>query len=299
MEKTKEIGFFKRIKMSLVELENYIQFTAEKNSKAFGFAIKMSLIFALITLISSTIYVYTKYGSLANCIDSIVPEFSYNNHVLEINEEDNNETKKMITDVMKQIEPVYRENLPGGDNTKADFINYIRENEKEILIISCVTLILEATVEMFLLWMLIAALTSLIGLIVLRFCRIKMKYSKLFVLSIYAATLSMILTALYTLLNRYFNIYVDIFEYLSMLISYIYITAVIYMIRSDLVKQQLDLMKIATIQAKVREQIEREDEEEREKERKRKEEDKNKEDNDKKEDEGKIDTDDEPDGSEI
>lgn len=31
MEKTKRIGFFKRLKMSLFELENYIEFMAEKN----------------------------------------------------------------------------------------------------------------------------------------------------------------------------------------------------------------------------------------------------------------------------
>ena len=70
-----------------------------------------------------------------------------------------------------------------------------------------------------------------------------------------------------------------------MIIAYIYITAVIYMIRSDLIKQQLELIKIATVQAKVKEQMDREKEEEKD---------------DKKEEEPvDVDTNDEPDGSEI
>lgn len=297
MENAKKIGFFKRIKMSLLELENYIQFTAEKNAKAFGFAIKMTILFALVIAVSSAIYIHVKYQSITNYVDSIVPDFSYNEHNLTINEEDKkDENKKMVISLMQELEPTYREILPDGSNSKVDLLNFIRQNEKQILIFFYSTLIFETILEMFLLWMFIGLLTSLIGLIVLRFCRIKMKYSKLYVLAIYASTLSMILTVLYTILNNYFNIYINIFEYLSMLIAYIYITAVIYMIRSDLVKQQLELMKIATVQAKVREQLDKEDEEERKKEKDKKEEKPEQKDEKK---EGKIDTNDEPDGSEI
>ena len=48
MEKTKRIGFFKRLKMSLFELENYIEFMAEKTSKAINFVMKAVIAFALI-----------------------------------------------------------------------------------------------------------------------------------------------------------------------------------------------------------------------------------------------------------
>ena len=36
-----------------------------------------------------------------------------------------------------------------------------------------------------------------------------------------------------------------------MLIAYIYITAVIYMIKSDLIKQQLELIKIVTVKKQI------------------------------------------------
>ena len=134
----------------------------------------------------------------------------------------------------------------------------------------------------------------------LRFLKIKMKYSKLYALSIYASTLSVILTIIYNMLNNLAGIYIDIFDYLTMLISYIYITAVIYMIRSDLVKQQIELIKIATVQAQVKEQLEREQKEKQE-EKKQEDNEEKKDNKNKKDDESEKDDvcDDEPDGSEI
>ncbi len=295
MEQTKKISFFKRLKMSLFELENYIEFTAEKVSKAFGFMMQMVIIFGIIIASSTAIYIYLRYQSPSNYVQKVVPEFSYNDHNLVIDEEEKkDENKKLIARTMEEFEPVYREFLPGGNNTKSDLVNFVKSNEKELMIFACLTLLLETILEMFAFWIMIAFLTSLIGMIVLRFSRIKMKYSRLYAISVYASTLSMILTIIYTILNNYFNIYIDIFEYLSMLIAYIYITAVIYMIKSDLIKQQLELIKIATVQAKVKEQLDREREEEKEKEKEKKDKEEKKEETD-----GNIVNDNEPDGSEI
>lgn len=297
MEETKKISFFKRLKMSLFELENYIDFTVEKASKAIWFAIKMVIIFGLLIAISSVLYIYLKYQSPSNYVQKIVPEFSYNNHELVIDENDKkDENKKFVANMMQQFEPTYREFLPDGENSKSDMLNFVRDNEQELVIFVFLTLFLETILEMFVFWLMVAFLTSLIGVIVLRFSRIKMKYSKLYAISIYASTLSMILTIIYTVLNNYFNVYIDIFEYLSMLIAYIYITAVIYMIKSDLIKQQIELIKIATVQAKVKEQMERE----KEKEKKDNKEDEKKEDEEKEDElKGDIVNNNEPDGSEI
>ena len=129
-----------------------------------------------------------------------------------------------------------------------------------------------------------------------------MKYSKLFTLSIYASTLSVILTVIYTMLNAFAGVYIDMFDYLSILIAYIYITAVIYMIRSDLIKQQIELIRIATIQAEEKERLEREKEKEREQEREDEPDDvgrDSKEEEEKKKESNDDIGDDEPDGSEI
>ena len=92
------------------------------------------------------------------------------------------------------------------------------------------------------------------------------------------------------------------FDYLSILIAYIYITAVIYMIRSDLIKQQIELIRIATIQAEEKERLEREKEKEREQEREDEPDDvgrDSKEEEEKKKESNDDIGDDEPDGSEI
>ena len=151
-------------------------------------------------------------------------------------------------------------------------------------------------------WLMVAVLTSFIGWIDLVFLKIKMKYSKLFTLSIYASTLSVILTVIYTMLNAFAGVYIDMFDYLSILIAYIYITAVIYMIRSDLIKQQIELIRIATIQAEEKERLEREKEKEREQEREDEPDDAgrdSKEEEEKKKESNDDIGDDEPDGSEI
>lgn len=299
MGKTKRISFFKRLKMSLFELENYIEFTAEKTSKAVSFVMKMVIAFALIMVVSNVLYVYWKYESPANYINSIVPEFSYQNHKLSISDDEKkDENKKAVASLMEQVEPAYRPIIPDGDYTKIDIVNFVRDNDKQLVMFFSLTVFIETIFEMSIFWFMIALLTSLVGSIVLRFSRIRMKFSKLYAISIYASTLSMILTVLYNILTNHFNVHIDSFEFLSMLIAYIYITAVIYMIRSDLLKQQLELIKIATVQAKVKEQLDREKDENKEQEDKKDNEDKEK-DGDKEEKPVDVDSNDEPDGSEI
>lgn len=295
MKKTERVSFFKRLKMSLFELENYIDFTAEKTSKAISFVMKMAIIFALIMVVSNVLYVYGKYESPDNYINSIVPEFSYQNHKLSIpDDEKKDENKKMVASFIEQVEPAYRQIIPDGNYTKIDIVNFVKDNEKQLVVFFSLTIFIETIFEMSIFWFMIALLTSLVGSIVLRFSRIRMKFSKLYAISIYASTLSMILTVFYNILTNYFNVHIDSFEFLSMLIAYIYITAVIYMIRSDLIKQQLELIKIATVQAKVKEQMDREKEENEKEDKKDKEKD-----DDKEEKPVDVDTDNEPDGSEI
>ncbi len=75
----------------------------------------------------------------------------------------------------------------------------------------------------------LAIMTSVIGWLVLSFSRLKMRYSKLFALSIYASTLTTVISVIYILLNSFFGIYIEVFDYLSMLISlYIYYSCYIY-----------------------------------------------------------------------
>lgn len=305
MEKTKKIGFFKRFKMAIFELENYIDFLNEKLSKSLIFSLKLVILLSFIMAISNAIYVYAKYNSPDNYLSEVIPEFTYENSELKIDENEiKSDEKKQIAQVMKQVVPSVTNILGNGTYTKADLIHYVQENQKTIVGFGVTAIFIENILDMYIMWLMVAILTSFIGWIALVFLRIKMKYSKLFTLSIYASTLSVILTVIYTMLNAFAGVYIDMFDYLSILIAYIYITAVIYMIRSDLIKQQIELIRIATIQAEEKERLEREKEREKEREQEREDEpddvgrDSKEEEEKKKESNDDI-GDDEPDGSEI
>ena len=259
MEKTKKIGFFKRFKMAIFELENYIDFLNEKLSKSLVFSLKLVVLLSLIMAISNVIFVYAKYHSPDNYLNEVIPEFTYENSELKIDEnETKSDEKKQIAQVMKQVVPSVTNILGNGTYTKADLIHYVQENQKTIVGFGVTAIFIENILDMYIMWLMVAILTSFIGWIALIFLRIKMKYSKLFTLSIYASTLSIILTVIYTMLNAFCGVYIEMFDYLSILIAYIYITAVIYMIRSDLIKQQIELIRIANVQAEEKERLEKE-----------------------------------------
>lgn len=304
MEKAKKINFFKRLKMAIFQLENYIEFINERLYKAIGFCIKMTIVCSIIIVISNAIFIYKKYGSPTKYVDNMVPNFSYEENDLKIDEKDakSSENKEMVATVMKKIKPSLVTVLGDSSYNKALLIKDIEANERQVIIIAGVAIFLESLIEIFSFWIILAIMTSVIGWLVLSFSRLKMRYSKLFALSIYASTLTTVISVIYILLNSFFEIYIEVFDYLSMLIAYIYITAVIYMIKSDLIKQQMELIRIATVQAKVKEQLKEEDNKDtEEKEKKDNKDNKDNKDGDKKEEKKKDNEvlNDEPDGSEI
>ena len=298
MEKTKKIGFFKRFKMAIFELENYIDFLNEKLSKSLIFSLKLVILLSFIMAVSNVIFVYAKYNSPDNYLNEVIPEFIYEKSELKIDEnETKSDEKKQMAQIMKQVVPSITNILGDGTYTKADLIHYVQDNQKTIVGFGVTAIFIENILDLYIMWLMVAVLTSFIGWIDLVFLKIKMKYSKLFTLSIYASTLSVILTVIYTMLNAFAGVYIDMFDYLSILI-----TAVIYMIRSDLIKQQIELIRIATIQAEEKERLEREKEKEREQEREDEPDDvgrDSKEEEEKKKESNDDIGDDEPDGSEI
>lgn len=305
MEKTKKIGFFKRFKMAIFELENYIDFLNEKLTKSLIFSLKLVILLSFTMAVSNVIFVYAKYNSPDNYLNEVIPEFIYEKSELKIDEnETKSDEKKQMAQIMKQVVPSITNILGDGTYTKADLIHYVQDNQKSIVGFGVTAIFIENILDLYIMWLMVAVLTSFIGWIDLVFLRIKMKYSKLFTLSIYASMLSVILTVVYTTLNAFGGVYIDMFDYLSILIAYIYITAVIYMIRSDLIKQQIELIRIATVQAEEKERLEREKEKEREQEREREDESDDagkdsKDDEEKKKESNDDIGDDEPDGSEI
>ena len=118
---------------------------------------------------------------------------------------------------------------------------------------------------------------SILGYIVSIISRLRLKYSAIYNISAYSITLSIILNMVYFIINSFTGFTIKYFDVMYTTIATIYITAAILLIRSDVIKKQIELTKIIEEQDKVRLELERRKEEEKEqeeKEKQKKEEDK-------------------------
>ena len=71
-----------------------------------------------------------------------------------------------------------------------------------------------------------------------------MNYKAVFNMSIYALTLSIILKIIYIVITMLTSFKIKYFEIMYIAIAYISLAAAIFLIKSDVIKQHLELMKI-------------------------------------------------------
>lgn len=117
-------------------------------------------------------------------------------------------------------------------------------------------------------------LLTIIAYIVALLIKIKMKFAAAFAVAAHAITLPTILNMLYIIVNAFTGFTIKYFRIMYMAVSCIYTIAAIFMIKSDFIKQQMDLQAIRSEQEKVREELkerEHERKEQEEKERAKKE----------------------------
>lgn len=112
-----------------------------------------------------------------------------------------------------------------------------------------------------------ALLLGLLGYITAKIARVELKYAATFNIAAHSLTLPLILNVIYAIINLLTGFTIKYFQIMYSAISYIYIITAILMIKSDLVKRQIDLQKIQDEQQKIKEELE-----DKEVERKRKEE---------------------------
>lgn len=288
-----KITFFKRLKIALIDLEEYVKFLGEKFSKSIFFILKISLILSIIFSISNIAYVFYKYNSISNFIQTKVPDFSIVDGKLEIAEQDKESKEKHdALEVMEEIDDYIDLKIVNDGYNRDSFIKDINDNLGYIIVTSFLGIFLANLIELIVFWLFNAIMTSIVGELLLLMSRIKMKYRYVYAMSIYASTLSMILTVIYSIIRMYFDIYIDIFDYIYIIISYIYITAVILMIRAELIKQQIEIIKI--VAEKKEKKLEETKEDNQEEKNKKEDKDEEKKENKKDKDKGSDDLDDEP-----
>lgn len=132
-----------------------------------------------------------------------------------------------------------------------------------------------------------AVFLSIFGYLATWGARIKMRFLAVFNMSIYALTLSIILNMLYIAINIWIDFKMEYFQVMYISVAAIYLVAAIFLLKTEFVKQQIELMKIAEAQAIVKKEIEeREEEEKREQEKKERQEKDKKEEEKQKKNEG-------------
>ena len=89
---------------------------------------------------------------------------------------------------------------------------------------------------------------------------------------------------IYIIVNLFTGFRINNFQFMYNTISYIYVIVAILMIKTDFIQRQIELMKLAEEQEKVREEIRKQEDDEKQKQENKKQEDKreNKEENSKK-----------------
>lgn len=139
-------------------------------------------------------------------------------------------------------------------------------------------------------------LVFLFGTIIARLCGVNMPYSKVLVLSIYSLTLSILLSTAYSVIYSLTGFVIEYFDIMYLMVAYVYLIAAILIIKSDVIKQRMELQKIIEVQKQVKKELEEQKENEENKDSEETHKKKNK-DKDEKEKDPIINK--EPDGSEI
>ena len=233
------MGFFSRIKNAIINFDAYQNFSMEKLSVAIKYFIKLMIIFALIITIAMVIKVYL-VG-----IDNIIASDEFTKYY-----EMNNWTKEGIIDYLN------------GNNIIAVYA--------AIFIVGMIYNFIVYSV----LIMIDVLLLAVLGFIVSRIFKINFKFKPILSMSFYALTLSLILYIIYLVANTLTGFEITYFRLGYNLISYIYLITAILTIKSDLIKQQIELMKIIEVQKQVKKDFEERKEEEKKKKEEKKEEEK-------------------------
>ena len=181
------------------------------------------------------------------------------------------------------------ENMGIQEFDKQAVINYINSSQVTNLYISIFITIFIYSFIMYLLTTLSnAVFLSVFGYLTTLIAKMKMRFVAIFNMGLYALTLSTILNMMYIAINIFIDFNMEYFQVMYVSVAAIYLVSAIFLLKTEFLKQQTELMKIAEAQEIIRREMEEKEAQEQEnkekEDRKRKDQEENKE--DKQEDNG-------------
>ena len=343
----KGMGFFKKVKYSIFNIEKYPELATEGVGKAISYIAKLVVILAIVLSVWTLYQTYQMINEGTNYIENEFPDFSYSDGMLTVDSEEaivieNEQFGKIIVDtntdseetinqylnqineygagaivlknrvVLKNITMIgevsynYKESLDSMNLTelsKQDVIHYVQNGQINTLYFSLfISLFIYSFAMYFINTLWYAIIIGLVGYFTMWILKMKMRYVAVFNMSIYALTLSTILNILYLIVNMLFNFTIEYFSIMYVTVATIYLLAAIFILKTDLMKKQAEVMKIVEAQQIVKKELEeqekdkKEQKEKEETQKKDKKEDSKDKKEEKKENEGNV-KHDEPEGS--
>lgn len=105
-----------------------------------------------------------------------------------------------------------------------------------------------------------------LGYVTARIVGIHIKYNSTFNMAAHSVTLSILLNAIYIVANALTGFVIRYFDIMYTTISFIYMVTAILIIRTNLIKRQIEIAKIQKEQEKIHEELQRQKEEDKEEE---------------------------------
>ena len=291
--------FFKKIWYSITKVEKYAELAAEGVGRAIGYVCLLLLIFSILISIGVSININHTTKKGIEFLDENFSEINYQNGILTVKQKENINTGNIIVNTgeltseqLTQYENsksndleiiwlndrviakyasnsmtyYYKDVLDGFEIksfNKYQIINFLLHllNKPYIYI----ALIIIVTLYTFLVYSLSTIIDILIlsifGILTTRIAKIKMRYRAIFNMSVYAITLSTILRLIYLYIEMFTDFTISHFDLMYTAISFIYLTAAIFIIKSDIIKQQMEIVRMIQIK---KEEQENETQEEKE-----------------------------------
>ena len=157
------------------------------------------------------------------------------------------------------------EQLGINEFKKQDVINYANSSQIVTLYVSVFLTVFVYAFIMYLLTTISnAVLLSFFGYITTLLARIKIRYAAIFNMSVYALTLSIILNMLYVAINIFITFNMEYFQVMYVAVAAIYLVAAILILKTEFIKQQFELAKIAEAQEIVKKEIEEQEQKDKE-----------------------------------
>lgn len=299
MEQEEKISFINKFRISIFKLENYGLFLIEKVWTSFKYLILLVFLVSIIMSLLLTYDRYNKIQRAYNYINNELPDFTYSDGKLSfenyVEGYDERYNFKIIIDT-KDLEEKkineYKNKIFGDDtgilvlNDRIVYLTGLTESsilykdinfkiyDKESLInqintIGLYSILVSMIISDFISFVIYNMLFTLMAVLVVAsvgymasfICKIKIRYSSVTTLAIYSLTLSIVLKGIYEVVNVYTGFVIRNFDKMYLFIAFIYIIASMFMIKSDLVKQNLELQKILEVQKNVKEEEQQEEQE--------------------------------------